>query len=163
SNIGHGETGDVAWFENVWLSDQPTLNTLGATNWLLDSVMRTGGLVAGESVTTTRTYNLAPSVTGKYLIVDVDPQPDSRIREENELNNQLAAASVVTARPADLRVTQIVVPQQNFSGEKVTVQYTVTNFGADVWSETKYWNDAIIFSQSPILAQSNPSNVPILV
>src|SRR5262249_50734474 len=40
-------------------------------------------------------------------------------------------------------------PDQNYSGEKTTIQYTVTNFGADVWSGTQYWTDNIFFSLSP--------------
>ena len=33
----------------------------------------------------------------------------------------------------------------NYSGEATTVQWTVTNQGADVWAGTRYWLDIVYF------------------
>jgi hypothetical protein len=46
-----------------------------------------------------------------------------------------------------LRVTSIVTQSPNFSGEKTTIQWTVTNFGETIWSGTRYWTDDVYFSR----------------
>ena len=48
-------------------------------------------------------------------------------------------------------MTSIVTQSPNYSGEKTTVQWTVTNFGTTVWSGTQYWIDEVYFSPYPTL------------
>ncbi|RUZ17283.1 CARDB domain-containing protein, partial [Mesorhizobium sp. M7A.F.Ca.CA.001.09.1.1] len=147
-NAGPGDTGDVGWVERIWISDRPTLGDVGAKEWLLESFDRSGGLAVGETATGERTYNLSPAIQGHFLIVDVDAV--GAVPETNELNNDLVVASEVIRHPADLRVTRIEVPAQNFSGEKTTINWTVTNAGADVWPDTAYWIDSVFFSRDPV-------------
>ncbi|MGO8658733.1 hypothetical protein ACC771_24610, partial [Rhizobium ruizarguesonis] len=78
----------------------------------------------GATATSERTYNLSPAIQGMYLIVDVDaryPDGTGRITETNELNNSAVTSSTITRNPADLKVTRIEVPAENFSGEKTTI------------------------------------------
>ncbi|MER9397477.1 LEPR-XLL domain-containing protein [Mesorhizobium sp. M0615] len=147
-NAGPGDTGDVGWVERIWISDRPTLGEVGAKEWLLESLDRSGGLAVGETATSERTYDLSPAIQGHFLIVDVDA--GGAVPETNELNNNLVVASEVIRHPADLRVTRIEVPAQNFSGEKTTINWTVTNAGADVWPDTAYWIDSVFFSRDPV-------------
>jgi len=65
SNIG-ADTGNTSWFDDIWLSDQPVLGVVGAKQWELEDFQQTGGLAAGQSVTFTHTYQLAPNLSGKY-------------------------------------------------------------------------------------------------
>ncbi len=67
-------------------------------------------------------------------------------------NNTNFAPTLVTALPpADLQVSSIVTQPTNYSGEKTTVSWTVTNFGATAWSGTQYWVDSVYFSKYPTL------------
>jgi hypothetical protein len=158
TNLG-ADTGNTTWYDDVWLSDQPLLNALGAHQWQLDHFQETGGLAAGQSTTFTETYQLAPNLFGKYLIVDVNPH--AALPEKTYDNNIGEANSLVTNAPSDLQMTAIKVPPQNYSGDPTTIQYTVTNFGAAVSSDTKYWTDAIWFSKDPVLNFGDPLISPI--
>jgi VCBS repeat-containing protein len=154
SNIG-ADTGNTSWNDDVYLSDQPVLGAPGATQWLLEDFQEAGGLAAGQSISFTHTYQLAPNISAKYLIVAVNPPANldadlaNPIPETDYQNNIAVASSVVSNNPSDLQVTAINVPQQNFSGDPTTIQYSVTNFGGDVWSGSKYWTDEIFISQAP--------------
>ncbi len=154
-NVGKGDTGYVSWDEVVYLSDKPTLNAPNATQWRLGSFRREGGLGVNVSASASLTFTLAPSVTGQYVIVELSPLGSESDRTSGYANNRYTVGTNVTAVASDLRVTSIVVPDQNFSGEKTTIQYTVTNFGADVWAGTDYWTDAILFSTSPVFLPEN--------
>jgi len=61
-------------------------------------------------------------------------------------NNTRSAPTSVTALPADLRVTSVVPQTQGFSGEQITVQWTVQNFDNTVYPGTRYWTDLIYVS-----------------
>ena len=45
-------------------------------------------------------------------------------------------------------MTSIVTQAPNYSGEKTTVTWTVTNFGAPTWSGTRYWVDQRLLLRS---------------
>ena len=65
-------------------------------------------------------------------------------------NDTRTAPADVTAYPAaDLQVASVVTQAPNDSGEKTTVTWTVTNFGAPVWPGTRYWTDEVWFSPDP--------------
>ena len=122
--------------------------------YILDwQVVHDQPLGPGASYTETRTYPLSPSAAGSFVIVITDASvnwalsPHFVVVETNEDNNQRAAASDVRPVPADLLVTQITAQPQNYSGERTSLQYTVTNVGQrPVWSGTKYWKDHIWIS-----------------
>ncbi|MFP4283565.1 MAG: CARDB domain-containing protein, partial [Opitutales bacterium] len=62
-------------------------------------------------------------------------------------NNALGAASTVTPNQADLVVSNVSATPSVFSGETITVSWTVTNEGSDaVWSGTRGWNDWVVIS-----------------
>ena len=99
SNIG-ADTGNVSWLDDVWLSDQPVLNAPGAHQWELESFQQTGGLAAGQSTTFTHTYQLAPNLFGKYLIVDVNPN-GAAANADGNINTQYLrrAMTIISAKP----------------------------------------------------------------
>ena len=67
--------------------------------------------------------------------------------EESTTNNTLAAASTITDIPSDLAVTNLQVPATSFSGEPVTVTWSVKNQGQfAVYSGTQFWNDFVYLS-----------------
>ncbi|MCC6234076.1 MAG: hypothetical protein IT580_15635, partial [Verrucomicrobiales bacterium] len=66
-------------------------------------------------------------------------------------NNQRGAASTVTNRPPDLVVSNVTVVGSVFSGEKISVTWTVTNAGANpVFAGTKQWSDWVLFSEKAV-------------
>ncbi|MCC5624357.1 CARDB domain-containing protein, partial [Nostoc sp. CHAB 5715] len=69
------------------------------------------------------------------------------------------AATNVTSTPADLIVTSVKTLPQNFSGERTTVEWTVQNVGADIWSGTRYWYDEIWVSPDPTFIADRATKV----
>jgi hypothetical protein len=112
-------------------------------------------LQQGASYTVDHTFQLQPPAEGTYVIVVTDANRDrslnGQVDETDEDNNALSSETLVVPRaPADLAVTSVIVPRENFSGEASTVQWTVTNIGADVWSGTNYWIDQVWLSPDPV-------------
>ena len=66
-------------------------------------------------------------------------------------NNDRAAASTVRPIPADLKVTSVTLPATAYSGEAITLSWTVTNIGAwDVYKGTERWTDYVYVSPDPV-------------
>jgi hypothetical protein len=136
-----GDVLEGAWSDAAWLTDEA-----GRKLWHLGDYAQQRRLENGESYTVTVTVPLAPALTGGYLLIESDV--GQRLAEADETNNARAAASQVTAAPADLRVSEVVA-QDAFSGEETWVTWTVVNDGGAVWAGTKSWSDAIYFSADP--------------
>jgi len=89
-------------------------------------------LLPTQTYTRNVTIHLTPAAQGKYIIVMTDA--DKAILEPDETDNISVVNTNVTPVPADLIVTNITVPAQNFSGEKATISFTVKNVGAfETW------------------------------
>ncbi|MDZ4254036.1 MAG: CARDB domain-containing protein, partial [Sulfuritalea sp.] len=141
-----GDAMSRSWTDTVYITDNPNLSAATEV-WSIGTYSQQRTLGKNESYTVSQTVQLAPSVRGRYVVVKSDA--NTNLGESNEANNTGAAASVVTARPADLQVTEILTSPQNFSGEQTTVTWTVTNLGAAVWSGTRSWNDVVYLSRDP--------------
>ncbi len=86
----------------------------------------------------------------EILQILAGPAPTSTVYEGPYTNNDTrAVASNVTNVPADLVVSNIVVPPTSFSGETTNVTWTVTNNGGDVYAGTQRWLDYIYVSPDP--------------
>src|SRR5208283_1619801 len=71
-NQGTSPTEDAILFDQVYLSDQPTLNAPGADQWLLGTIEHDGAVNVGGSYNATATFQLSPEISGKYVIVDTN-------------------------------------------------------------------------------------------
>jgi YD repeat-containing protein len=154
-NQGTSPTEDATLFDDVYLSDQPTLNAPGADQWFLGKVEHDGIVASGASYNAQATFQLSPEISGKYVIVntntgDIDHAPTWEGPYTNDNTND-GPTLVTPLPPADLQVTSIVTQSPNDSGEKTTVQWTVTNFGNTTWAGTQYWVDQVYFSPYPTL------------
>lgn len=145
------------WTDTVFITDNPDLNA-ATERWVVASFDQSRSLANGERYSVSQTLQLAPSVKGRYIVVKTDAQPYSytgngSVKEVSESNNALSAASVINARPADLRVTEVLTDvsseADNDSGEETTVTWTVTNHGEAVWAGTYGWIDSIYISSDP--------------
>jgi len=147
-NIGGDKMPADEWNDVVYLASEPLLNVSGATYWVLGSVRHAGNLAPGQSYTAALEVDqLSPAARGQYVIVAANRQ--GKNLEGNPDNNTLAGPTQVTNDPADLIVTDVQTPAQNFSGEKALIQWTVRNTGSPMWAGTRYWTDEIYFSADP--------------
>jgi len=157
-NQGTGPAEPAGWIDRIHLytelNEEPWIdNTL-----VLAEVAHSEVLAAGASYTETVTVTLSPSAVGKHILVYTDAlvlsegmdEPQDRVSESNEENNQLVVDTDVRPIPADLVVTNVLLQPENLSGENTVIQYTVTNMGEyAVWSGTEYWVDCVWISADP--------------
>src|SRR5262249_31436392 len=69
TNQGTSPTEEATLFDQVVLSDQPTLNAPGANQWFLGTVEHDGIVDPGQSYSAQATFALSPEISGKYVIV----------------------------------------------------------------------------------------------
>jgi subtilase family serine protease len=135
------------WKDHIYLTDNPDWQQARAV-WDIGVSSQGRTLANGESYTVTQTVSLAPSVTGRYLVVRTDQL--NNIKESDDNNNSKSTTTLVTAPSADLQVTAVTTPAVSYSGEDTTVSWTVTNKGSAVWSGTQTWEDLVIISTDPV-------------
>jgi len=145
--VNRGERFSGDWVDSVYLADNPDWQ-LAREVWYLGEHHARRTLADGEGYTVSQSLLLAPSVSGRFLIVRSDS--GNRIAEANELNNSRAHSSQVSSQAADLRVTEVRSESVAFSGEETRISWTVGNFGADVWAGTRSWVDAVYLSRDPV-------------
>src|SRR5689334_4670384 len=138
-NQGTSPTETDVLFDDVYLSDRPTLaapNTPDAANqWFLGKVEHDAVLNTNDVYTSEATFDLAPDIAGKYVIVvantggivinpNGNPITDVEVGsfvpptwEGPYTNNNVGVGTTrVTPRPpADLQVTSVTAPAVNYS------------------------------------------------
>ena len=158
-NNGAGATRvENGWVDSVYLSDNSSGNS--TNTWYLGQVSYDGNLDVNESYTQSVDFDLPPSAKGEYIVVKTDTII-SRVNEGlYEDNNSKTIETTVLNAPADLVVDSISVTANDstnksidlpssYSGESLTVEWKVTNQGADIWDDTQYWSDQIWVSPDP--------------
>ena len=147
-----GDVFEGKWTDSVYITDNLDFSKATKT-WLIGTYEQERSLANGEQYTVNQAVELAPAVTGRYVVVKTDFKgfaTDGVIKESDEGNNIGSTMSSITAAAADLQVTAITTEPENFSGEETLVTFTVTNFGAAVWSGTQTWNDSIYISRDAV-------------
>ena len=134
------------WTDTVYVADNPDLS-LAKEVWNLGSYAQNRTLNSGEKYTVNQTVNLAPSIKGRYLIVQTDTF--NNVKETREDNNVTAQVANVISHPADLQVTALQTQALNYSGELSPITYTVTNQGEAVLPSTASWLDTVYVSTDP--------------
>ena len=162
TNAGAGDTPNdqTTWVDQIWLSRDPILDDADV---YFDELTHTGGLKAGASYTMTDTIKAPQNLIGPwYVFVITDPitpylHRGNVFEGNNETNNATPTAVpllIDQPPPSDLQVTAIVIPSSAMSGDPVTIQWTITNTGANPASGS--WTDAAYLSPSPIWDYTNP-------
>ena len=144
TNTGRVATTSGSWTDSIYLSSTPASG--GA---LLAAVDHTGKLPPGSSYQGTATVTLPLKTFGAFYLVVV-PGP---------LPNTPAAAPIrlLTYPLADLLVSSVTAPTAAYSGDSMTVRWTVANPGAGP-ADVGTWDDTVYLSRDQV---HDPSDIAI--
>ncbi|GAB1542664.1 hypothetical protein NUACC21_53380 [Scytonema sp. NUACC21] len=186
SNIGTRDTRESIWYDRVYLSIGKDDNSLDAQDIFLGEYKRTGILKQGESYTQRQEFILPDNISGDFkVIVFTDSNYNFAPYRENNLgfewyvsremarvpefskedNNQaLADLYIEFTEAPDLQVTALEVQEQRaLRGQKLNLEYTVTNRGGNTPPRQSEWNDLIYLSRDrklDILADRYLGSIP---
>ena len=152
TNTGDGATATPHWTDNVYLSLNRTLDTSAI---LLASVANPSYLAAGGSYQNIATVTLPKDASGAYYII-VKTNAGGQVNEGANANADVLASSsfTVEASPTPLLTPQTILgPRQAFSGQPLTLSWTVANTGAAATGNAG-WTDEVLVSTSGALDSS---------
>ncbi|MBV6505562.1 MAG: hypothetical protein ILNGONEN_01125 [Syntrophorhabdaceae bacterium] len=148
NNTGTEGTQTPGWHDRVYLSSHADFNAGDLT--VLGTYVNFSYLNAGEGYKNAATFTLPRGISGTYYI-HVRTDIDNKLTESDEQNNNGRSNGVqVNLTPSpDLQVTNIIAPDEAFSGDTIRVTWTVQNKGNGV-TETDKWFDTVFFSNNRI-------------
>ena len=145
-----------AWTDLIYISTDRVLDL--NKDRLLGYVNHTTGLAAEAEYTASIQAQIPTEMKGTYYVfVITDPAyyrdgATGKVFEfDNDLNNATAALQpllIIQPDPVDLQVTDIVMPGQVKTGEKLSVQYTVQN--KSEYQAHGQWSDAVYLSRDNV-------------
>ncbi|AFY39930.1 RHS repeat-associated core domain protein [[Leptolyngbya] sp. PCC 7376] len=166
-NTGVGSTDSTVWYDNVYLSSDPTLDKDNAI--LLGEIRHTNPLESGQEYTAQQTFIVPPNAEGDfYVFVEADSR--NQVTEPTEGGNIASTAEAtrvvafqtadpelppvetidpdVVELPVDLSVVAVEAPSDGNSGQPLEISWTVQNNGEAIGSRT--WYDAVYLSQDQV-------------
>ncbi|MEZ6062667.1 MAG: CARDB domain-containing protein [Planctomycetaceae bacterium] len=156
-NFGAARTNSTYWHDEVFLSADQTIS---GDDVSLGSVFHSNALDGGQQYTASRTFTLPIDLSGDlYVIVRTDTN-NVVIEDLQEGNNDLAATAVtaISLSPvADLAVTDVDAPPVAFSGQPITLNWTVENIGGGAANGT--WYDAVYLSLDQIFDRTTDTYI----
>jgi len=141
-NIGPGNTVPGTWYDNIYLSPDPTYNSFDP---LLKSVSNLTSLTPNQSYSHSAQVVLPEGTNGLYYII-VKTDHYKAVKETSENNNttySVTQINVTLSPPPDLLVTQITNPAITFSEQVINISYTVANLGSGI-TTASIWKDEIV-------------------
>ncbi|MBK9105299.1 MAG: hypothetical protein IPL92_12205 [Saprospiraceae bacterium] len=146
-NQGAGLTIPGTWYENIYLSADPTYNSFDP---LLASVPNLNSLNPDQSYTHSANVVLPQGTNGLYYII-IKTDHYNGIKETVDNNNTTYSATqinVTLSPPPDLITININTPTVTFSGQSITISYEVKNIGSGITTDN-IWKDDICWYQRP--------------
>ncbi len=113
-----------------------------------------GRLASNATYTQARQVLLPEDLTGSFfLIVKTDSSPRNDVFEYEAEHNNTAVFPVHIQLPPvpDLQVTSVMIPETAWSGQSLSVEWTVTNPGAAEANSQNGWWDSVYLSRDPYL------------
>ncbi len=150
-NAGRDATPAANWLDTVYLSTNPVLD---AGDLTLRTFPHNGRLASNASYTQIRQVLLPEDLTGPFfLIVKSDSSPRNDVFEYEAEHNNTAVVPIQIQPPPvpNLQVTSVSVPDSAWSGQSLSVEWTVTNAGAAEANSTNGWWDSVYLSRDPYL------------
>ena len=146
ANNGPGTTDATAWTDYVLLSRDtaPSRSAL-----VLGFQQHNGALAAGGSYNAGLTVNVPQNLTGPYYVF-VYTDWNNAVLETSKYNNFGYAdppMDITLPPPADLTVSSVLAPASATPGLPTTLNWTVTNQGAN--AAPGLWTDAVYLSTTP--------------
>lgn len=136
-----------AWNDVVYISKNPTLD---GSAQIIASALVLGPVASGGSYQGQSTVTIPILAAGSYYII-VKADGTNNIDEgANEGNNTLSVGITVKAPDNDLQVTALDVPSTAYSGQQMTVSWTVQNSGS-TRTAVAAWTDYVILSRDKVL------------
>ncbi|NCS06775.1 MAG: hypothetical protein GPJ07_09250, partial [Microcystis aeruginosa G13-07] len=153
TNFGATETPNYYWTDTFYLSSDNQLNT--ATDINLGSVGRYGILYPGDGYDRTANFSLPNTLTGTYYVFGVTDSGD-QVFELNNVNNVTQSTNQVqiVSQPADLVVTDAIIPTTGEAGKTISVQWTVKNQGPGD-TIVNSWSDRLVASTDEVLGDAD--------
>jgi hypothetical protein len=133
------------WNDQIYVSPD---SIFGASAIKLADVPHSSPLAAGARYVQTSTVTISPKISGKaYFYVWSDG--DNAVYENIDKSNKLGRSAPIVVSPyplIDLSITSVSVPDTAFSGQMISVQWTVRNIGAGR-TLVDQWFDAVYISK----------------
>lgn len=152
TNAGVAATHVNSWVDGIWLS---TDDAVGAGDTRVRTVARNNPLAVGESYTVSTRVTVPASVpAGSFKVLVRTDDNNGVIEGAGEDNNTAVATVSIGGLPApdgklplgetvvprpDLTVLSVTPPADAYSGQTVTIRWTVRNQGADDAASPYWW------------------------
>ena len=149
TNNGTASTSSPHWYDQVYLSFDDTLDD---SDILLGRVDNQSYLGVGESYAGSLTAKLPQGIDGEYFFIVKTDVFNNVYELDGEGDNATAGgpSRVQLTPPPDLQVTLVNAPLQAFSGQPMSLSWTVTNAGSGRTLESA-WSDRLYMSEDEIL------------
>ena len=145
TNAGSGRNLETAWFDEIFLSQDETLDNDDRS---IGSFIQSGVINPGENYRTTQSVTLPEDITGNYFAF-VKTNAFGSIYEHTFATNNsgydASAIAIAQTPPPDLIVASATAAPSGEAGKGLQVTWTVTNQGFNP-TPTGYWIDRIVAS-----------------
>jgi len=148
NNQGAGSTGSTQWIDAIYLSTD-SLYDPGIDTYL-GGVSNLTALNGGESYAQTASFNLPQGLAGTYYVI-IRTDAYGGVHESSTANNQgnNIGGMLISLPPLpDLQVTSVVSPLTTFSGQTISMNWTVTNEGSGA-TNVSSWSDRVYLGTDP--------------
>src|SRR4029079_1963049 len=143
-NAGAGGLAASSW------SDSVSLVMPGGDEKILTKAIAHAPLAGGASYEAQATVTLPALAPGTYDLLVRDDSDGFVVEGQNEGNNSSALPLTIASSDIDLRVASVNIPFGAFSGQPLSVSWTVTNAGTS-GTLVSQWTDYVVLSRDQIL------------
>ncbi|HUU84061.1 MAG TPA: CARDB domain-containing protein [Phycisphaerae bacterium] len=149
-NAGVGRTVPGTWKDRLYLSSDAVLD-YGSGDTLLGVISHSGRLEPSQSYAGSASVRLPDGLDGTYWLF-VETDVEKVVQESADTNNVGSSAWQITLTPPpDLQVSQVMIPADAWSGQPMTVAWTVTNAGSGPTRPSEgSWIDSVYLSADPV-------------
>jgi hypothetical protein len=163
TNVGDGPTSAPFWSDAVYFSqstnyNQPDFFAIKTPNqetvadsFYLGEIQNASFLSPGGAYKSSLGVTIPKGIEGTYYFV-VRTDASFQVFEPNRTGNVLVSGPVIVqlTPPPDLQVVSVIPPHNAFSGQPVSVQWAVTNFGLGQ-TVVSNWYDGVYISTNTVL------------
>jgi RHS repeat-associated protein len=146
TNLGEGSTStfETNWTDTIYLSLDNNLDL--NVDLLLGRVRHSGSLDKAEFYRNSETFLLPVEISGNYKVL-IATDAGKEVLENQENNNLgIANLNINLTPPPDLQVSNVSAPEFSYSGQPITLNWTVNNVGTGNTLNST-WFDGVYLSK----------------